>query len=309
MHRKVHNYKHVKFDTGLAQEFIKASGLADATAEDYARRTKRWSEWAKNRDYQVFPVKVDNLVEFFYSEVRRGNRPTTMKQYASALSQFHVFIGLEEFDTEKVYEEIRNLERKYGRPKRKSRGITLDVLRDIEKTVYLRRFRMRMVLETKEQAAERGLRDLALINCMRDGLLSPQEVKAACWKDITRCEDGSGTLKITDRRGIVYQAYLSPRTMDLLFKFRKDCDDTAPIFPETKRLQLQRYIKNATREAGCGDGFDLYSPRMGMAEDLLRSGEELPAVMIAGRWKTPDLLERYFEHILLERGKNQPNGR
>ena len=40
------------------------------------------------------------------------------------------------------------------------------------------------------------------------------------------------------------------------------------------------------RAAGLGEGFSGHSPRIGMAQDLTAAGVGLPALMVAGRWKS-----------------------
>ena len=39
-----------------------------------------------------------------------------------------------------------------------------------------------------------------------------------------------------------------------------------------------------------------------MARDLARAGEELPALMTAGRWKGPEMVARYISHERAGRG-------
>ena len=39
-----------------------------------------------------------------------------------------------------------------------------------------------------------------------------------------------------------------------------------------------------------------------MAQDLVANGNDLPAVMQAGRWKTPAMPARYAERLLAGRG-------
>jgi hypothetical protein len=39
-----------------------------------------------------------------------------------------------------------------------------------------------------------------------------------------------------------------------------------------------------------------------MAQDLVAAGDELPAVMQAGRWRTPAMPARYAERLLAARG-------
>jgi hypothetical protein len=45
-----------------------------------------------------------------------------------------------------------------------------------------------------------------------------------------------------------------------------------------------------------------HSARVGMAQDLVAGGADLPAVMQAGRWKSPTMPARYAERLLAKRG-------
>ena len=59
--------------------------------------------------------------------------------------------------------------------------------------------------------------------------------------------------------------------------------------------QIGRRVQVAARAAGLGEGFTGHSGRVGMAQDLARSGVELPALMTAGRWKSSRMPARYTE--------------
>ena len=52
-------------------------------------------------------------------------------------------------------------------------------------------------------------------------------------------------------------------------------------------------IKAAAEAAGLGEGYTGHSGRVGMAQDLVKSGVELPALMTAGRWKSSKMPARY----------------
>ena len=54
--------------------------------------------------------------------------------------------------------------------------------------------------------------------------------------------------------------------------------------------------------AGLGDGYTGHSSRVGMAQDLVAAGAELPAVMVAGRWKSPGMVSRYAQGTTAGRG-------
>ena len=66
--------------------------------------------------------------------------------------------------------------------------------------------------------------------------------------------------------------------------------------------QIGRRVQAAARAAGLGEGFTGHSGRVGMAQDLARSGVELPALMTAGRWKSSRMPACYTERQAADRG-------
>ena len=61
-------------------------------------------------------------------------------------------------------------------------------------------------------------------------------------------------------------------------------------------------VRAAAEAAGLGEGYTGHSGRVGMAEDLVKSGVELPALMTAGRWKSSKMPARYTERQAADRG-------
>ena len=61
-------------------------------------------------------------------------------------------------------------------------------------------------------------------------------------------------------------------------------------------------VRAAAKAAGLGEGYTGHSGRVGMAQDLVKSGVELPALMTAGRWKSSKMPARYTERQAADRG-------
>ena len=89
------------------------------------------------------------------------------------------------------------------------------------------------------------------------------------------------------------------RVLDLIRPI--DCDNRNLVF-ELSPHQINRRIRDACRCAGLGDGFSAHSPRVGMAQDLMASGCELPGLMQAGRWDSPAMPVRYTRFLAAARG-------
>ena len=62
-------------------------------------------------------------------------------------------------------------------------------------------------------------------------------------------------------------------------------------------------VRAAAKAAGLGEGYTGHSGRVGMAQDLVKSGVELPALMTAGRWKSSKMPARYTERQAADRGR------
>ena len=287
----------------LREKYIKLAGLSDATAETYLIYIRQWTEWATSNGRPVAPAQAPDLAAFLYSRVRDGVKPQTLTIYNLAIASYHTTFGLPSPITEEVQTALSNIKREYGTPWRRTPGITRERLKSIEEVAFIPRHSSRMHLETTEEARKRGLEEIAQIFFMRDALLSYPEVSASRWSHISQRGDGSGILTIRIPIGEVHRAYLSRKTMGLLHEIRNGADGD-PVFPLSWK-QMTKRVKGAARHAGLGEGYNLGSPRLGMAEDLLNSGEGLLAVMAAGRWKKPKMLLKYFGDEIAARNIEQ----
>ena len=66
--------------------------------------------------------------------------------------------------------------------------------------------------------------------------------------------------------------------------------------------QIGRRVNAAARAAGLGEGYTGRSGRVGMAQDLAKTGAELPGLMTAGRWRRSTMPARYTEKQAASRG-------
>ena len=159
--------------------------------------------------------------------------------------------------------------------------------------------------ESRASAYKRAAVDMALISLMRDALLRVSEVAALTWADIGVEPDGTGRLLIrrskTDPEGAGAIVFLSAPTMEQLAALRNGSDLGDRVFGLGCN-QLAKRVKQAARAAGLGDGFSGHSPRVGMARDLARTGIELPSLMNAGRWRSPDMPALYIRNETAGKG-------
>ena len=198
-----------------------------------------------------------------------------------------------------------------GRPQRQAKPLTETALAAVKATAGIpRRHRGRAIrAENAWDARRRGQVDVALLSVLRDGLLRRSEASALRWGDVDVQEDGSARLHVrrskTDPEAEGAVLYIGSEAAAALVAIMPEgfavVDPSTPVF-ELSESQIGRRVNAAAKAAGLGDGFTGHSGRVGMAQDLAAAGVELPALMNAGRWKSPKMPARYTEGQAVGRG-------
>lgn len=168
-------------------------------------------------------------------------------------------------------------------------------------------------------------RDVALLLVARDLLARRSELVALQVDDLGPTPDGGATILIrrskTDQAGEGRIGYLGPETHEAVRAWLDVAGHSAgPLFRSvhaTGRLGaglhaqkvpaiLKKLAERAApqlRRLGIQPAdVSGHSCRVGMAQDLVEAGLELPAIMQAGRWKTSAMVARYAERLLASQG-------
>ena len=256
-------------------------------------RKEHWEHWAAALGYPAVPAHPEHIIEYISMKVDNGIVAATIKADILAISRLHRDLGEDDPVNEDIKRLLDNMMARYA-PSRVVQTITRERLELIRATACLPRGS-----ESAEKAKLRGQEDIALISTMRDAMLRLAGAKELRHGDIIVSEDGSGILKIHDDRW--QDAYLSADTMEALSAIRRGHSDEDLVF-DLDRKTIQDRIRKAAKYAGLSlTGFNTESPRLGMAEDLINAGFGIPAIMAAGRWRSPDFLERRFKEELAKR--------
>ena len=138
--------------------------------------------------------------------------------------------------------------------------------------------------ESAERASWRGRVDVALLSVLRDGLLRRSEAAALTWGDVELRDNGTGLLQLhrskTDQEAEGVVLYIGREAAAALRAIRPAeqlVDPKTSVFGLSTR-QIGRRVQAAARAAGLGEGYTGHSGRVGMAQDLVRSGVELPVI-------------------------------
>lgn len=296
-------------DLQRVQEAL-AAALAPNTRRAYLSHWEAFRSWAAGRGLPAAPADPDTVAAHL-AELAETARPSTLRVRRCAIKAAHETAGLADpTATKKVRGTLAGLVRQAAvrglGGSRQVPGLTATALAAIRATAGQRRTGRSGRRESAAAAAWRGLVDIALCSVMRDALLRRSEAAALTWGDIETQKDGSGCLAIriskNDPEGCGSVQYLGAEAMRDLAAIRPpEAAPTDPVFGlSAPHIGLR--IKRAAAAAGLGDGFSGHSPRVGMTQDLVSAGAELPGLMHAGRWKTSAMPALYARNQAAGRG-------
>ena len=163
--------------------------------------------------------------------------------------------------------------------------------------------------ESPARARRRGRVDLALAGLMFHGGFRRSEVALVCAADVARVTTPAGAVRVRLTKSKTNQA---GRRADVRLirgpAARALLDLAAQAAPEQRLIplsgrQVARRIDAAARAAGITDRrLTGHSGRVGLAVELTRAGAPLQAVMLAGGWKSAEMVKHYAAPIEAEHG-------
>jgi site-specific recombinase XerD len=285
-------------DYARAAEGALAANTVRALRSDLAL----WIGWCAPRGVAPLPAPPA-AVAAFVDDRGAERAPATVRRYVASIATLHRAAGVADATTDDaVHFALERLARTKGTRQRQAAAIN-------ELAVE------RIAARTGDTLIDR--RDLALLLVSRDLLGRRSEPARLIVADLQPAEDGSGTVLIarskTDQEGQGSVGYLAPRTMAALGAWLGAAGITeGPLFRGVHRAgrlgralepgEVARIFKKLAARAGLDPAaVSGHSCRVGMAQDLVAFGADLPAVMQAGRWQTPPIPARYAERLLADR--------
>ena len=265
---------------------------SQSTTDTYRTYLEAWADHARTRGVEVRPAHPAAVAEWLTTMADEGKSISTLQVARAALAAAHREAGLDDpTTTELVKRVLSGLAREAARKGRRPYQVKALTAENLQRIVD------HFTGSNGVPPRQKALRDLALLQVMRDGMLRRGEAAALVWEDITRAADGSGRLVIrhskTDQEGKGAVMYLGRPTMAALDRIRPDS-----IPPETSVFgisgpYISSRIAHLAKQAGLGPGYSGHSCRIGMAQDLAAEGYSLAQLMTAGRWSHPAMPARY----------------
>ena len=285
------------------------SSVSDNTRTAYASAWRSFESWAQGRGALALPASPP-LIAACLAEERRMS-VATVRLHKAALAAVHKAAGhADPTDNEPVKQIMKGIARAHGKGQKQAKPLTAEALAAVKATAKSRRTLggPGKRQESAEKASWRARVDVALLATLRDGLLRRSEAAALTWSDIEFRDDGAALITLrrskTDQENEGVVLYVGREAAQALLAIRPAAellDRNAKIFGMTTR-HIGNRVKAAAEAAGLGEGYTGHSGRVGMAQDLVKSGVELPALMTAGRWKSSKMPARYTERQAADRG-------
>ncbi|MDE0521018.1 MAG: tyrosine-type recombinase/integrase [Boseongicola sp.] len=282
-----------------------ARGALSASTERARRSDLRiFAGWCAERGRPSLPDDPATVAAFVES-MSETRAPATVRRYVASVAAAGRAAGAGGNGTaEPVRLALQRMHRRKGRRQEQATGLTFAL-------------RQRML----EAAGDRLIddRNRALLAVAYDTLLRRSELVALEVSDIVAETGGAATVLVrrskADPEGRGETVYLAPDSMALVRTwlrrggvgegrvFRSLCRGSLGDGLDTS--QVPRIFKAMARRAGLPEEtverISGHSARVGAAQDMVAAGIGMAAILQAGRWKSPAMVNRYGERILATR--------
>jgi site-specific recombinase XerD len=279
---------------------------AEAARDAYAKSTERafkgdvalFTGWCLQEGRQAMPASPETVVAFI-DAMAVSKAPASIRRYVSSVAAFHRQAKVADpcRDGDAVKLALKRMHRTLGRAQRQAAPLSDG--------------RVEGMLRAAGTALG-DLRNKALLVVAYTTMARRSELVALLREDLQVDSDGFGTVVIrrgkTDQEG---KGEVAPITQDAMRHLQAWVDATGIedgfLFRRMRRGghvgaalhagEVASIFKAMALKAGLSakeiEEISGHSTRVGAAQDMLRYGEQLPAIMQAGRWKTAEMVGRY----------------
>ena len=267
--------------------------------------TERFTAWCQSHSRRVLPARAPTVVAYIEA-MSLDHAPATVRRYVSSIATVHKVIGAPSpLGDLTVKLALQRMHRRYGRRQRQVMGLTWAL-------------RCRLLEAPGQRLID--VRNHAMLATAYDTLLRRSELVSALVIDLMIELDGTAVLLVrrskTDTQGAGALLYLHPDSVRLVRQWLESSGVTAgPLFRSIRKdgrvggkldpSQVPRIYKAMAKRAGLpgslANKLSGHSPRVGAVQDMIALGVEISAILHAGRWKSPAMVQRYGEKLLARR--------
>jgi len=280
---------------------------AENTIKAYRTDFTVFSNWCNSEDLCSLPAEPDTICDFIVFDMLESASSTVRRRIAS-ISRLHKLARMADpTKDEDVFLELKRMHRQKGRRQRQAFAMTIEV-RD-------------QLIDITDDSIK-GYRDRALLLFAYDSMRRRSELCECAWSDISLNADGTGSwfmqFSKSDQEGYDKYIPLSIETMNSLLQWKNHAKLTdGKVLRGFIRQQLigqslnpshiAKSFKKLAKKAQFNEiimrDISGHSARVGHAHDLLKEGKSLPQIMVAGGWKSTDVVMRYIENSNMNTGQ------
>lgn len=272
--------------------------FAPATLRNYRQITQNFQEWCAANGFPTEPPIEPQVVADYVESMGGKLSANTIETRLWAIAELHRSHFMASPCRHRLVElALKAVKRKYGARTRQAPPLGKREVLDV-------------VMKLGKTRAE--LRDKALIWAASDSWCRVSELVAFQVRDLCRQDDGSSLLYVakskTDPFGEGDYAYLSERASVAVLEWIDSAGlrEDDPIFTKSQKGAVRKPLDPATvlrifkRRFGRND-VSTHSTRVDGVHDAFSLGCSLSAIMVAGRWRSPEMPARYGRRIAASR--------
>ena len=271
------------------------AAFAPETLRNFRQITASFFSWCDREGYSQKPPIEPQVVAEYIDSLGGKLSANTIMTRLWAISELHKSQFLPSPCRHRLVElAVKSVKRKYGTRSRQAPPLgKKEVLKVVQSL----------------GTTDLELRDRAIIWTASDSWCRVSELVALRVKDLIRQDDGASLLFIARSKTDQYwegdYAYLSPGGSQAVLQWIETAQLKAddPIFTKSQRNAEKKPLDAATvsrifKKRFRRNDVSSHSTRVGGVHDAFRLGCSLSSIMIAGRWKSPEMPARYGRHIL-----------
>ncbi len=264
-----------------------------------------FAAWCAERGLCPLPAQADTVAAYV-DAMADARAPASVHRYVFSIGAAHRAAGEQSpLRHPKVRQALRRMRRRNRCRQRQVLGVTWEL-------------RQRLIGAAGDRLID--LRNRALVAVAYDAMLRRSELVALRVADMGMDASGSASLFLrrakNDPGGAGATLYLHRDTVALVRtwltasgvisgRLFRSVRKNGALGEALDASQVPRVFRAMAERAGLSAEevreISGHSPRVGAVQDMIASGIGIPAIMQAGRWKSPSMVQRYGERLLAQR--------